>query len=225
VLAIALVSPLHALGSALFSAHMVQHELLMLVAAPLLVLARPLVAFARAVPPQWLLRAFTIGRRWMLPGRAWRMVTRPLCAWWIHATALWIWHAPALFEATLRSDLVHAAQHASFFLTALLFWWSLLRRRAGSADYGAAVLYLFTTSLHSGALGALLALSPGVWYRAYAASAPALGWEPLADQQLGGLLMWAPGGVAYAVAALVLARQVLSSIPVDPAGWRRAGAA
>jgi putative membrane protein len=203
-LAIALVSPLHFLGEVLFSAHMLQHELLMLVAAPLLAFSRPLTTLWRAIPATWLIRLYTFGRRAKLPGRVWKVLRRPFAAWAVHAAALWIWHVPWLFEATLRSNVVHTAQHASFFGSALLFWWALLKHRTGSSDYGAGVLYLFTTSAHSGALGALLTLAQNNLYPNYATTAPAWGLSGLEDQQLGGLLMWIPAGVIYAGAALAL---------------------
>jgi len=219
----ALLSPLDSLGAWLFWAHMLQHELLMVLAAPLLVLGRPLAAWAWALPPagrRALGHAFH-RRRWR---RGWKLLTTAWSAWLLHAAALWGWHVPAAFDAALHHRGLHALQHASFLFSALLFWWTVFGASARHPRPGVALMSLFTTMLHSGALGALLALSPSVWYQAYAASAPALGWEPLADQQLGGLLMWAPGGLAYAVAALLLARQLLLSAPVDRAGWRHASA-
>jgi putative membrane protein len=221
VLIVGLLSPLDSLGSWLFWVHMLQHELLMVLAAPLMVLGRPLAAWAWALPPA---ARRTLGhafhrRRWR---RGWKVLTTAWCAWLLHAAALWLWHVPAAFDAALHHRGLHALQHASFLFSALLFWWTVFGVSARHPRPGVALMSLFTTMLHSGALGALLALSPSVWYRAYAVSAPALGWEPLADQQLGGLLMWAPGGVAYAVAALVLARQVLATVPVKPAVWQRA---
>ena len=125
-LAVALVSPLHLLGEALFSAHMAQHELLMVVAAPLLVLGRPIVAFLWAVPMPWRRAAGNISARPSVQ-RTWHLLTLPAVAWTVHAVAIWLWHVPALFQATLDSDLIHTAQHLSFLGSALLFWWSLLR--------------------------------------------------------------------------------------------------
>jgi cytochrome c oxidase assembly factor CtaG len=122
---------------------------------------------------------------------------------------LWIWHAPAFFDAALKSDAVHVLQHTGFLLSALLFWWSMLGH-ATREKQGTALLYLFTTMVHTGALGALLALAPDVWYPVYRETAPALGWDALQDQQLGGLLMWLPGGLAYLAAGLVLASRWLS---------------
>jgi putative membrane protein len=210
-LAVALVSPLDALGSRLFSAHMVQHELLMVVAAPLLCVAQPLVAWLWALPPRWrrAVGTATGNPAWRT---AWALLTAPAAAWALHALVLWGWHVPALFDAALRSDAVHTAQHLGFVASALLYWWSTLRR--DRAAEGAALLSLFTTMVHTAALGALLTLSPLPWYAPYQASAAALGWTALEDQQLGGLVMWVPAGMAYlAVAVLLAARWLREGAP------------
>jgi putative membrane protein len=202
VLTLALISPLHPLGEVLFSAHMVQHEVLMLAAAPLLVLSRPLVPMLWGLPFGWR-RAAGHWSKAAPVQFAWRRIAQPLHAWWIHALALWAWHAPALFQATLRSEWVHTAQHLSFFLSALLFWWSLFYAR-GHSGYGLAVFYIFTTAIHTGLLGALLTFAPVEFYPAYAATAPRWGMSALEDQQIGGLIMWVPAGVVYLAAGLIL---------------------
>src|SRR3954470_7698169 len=124
-LVIALVSPLHPWGNVLFSAHMTQHELLMLGAAPLLVLGKPLVAFLKTLPPRTAraLSAWTTAVWWQ---STWRVLVNPFVAWLIHALALWVWHIPVLFDATLHNDFIHALQHLSFVLSALLFWWAIM---------------------------------------------------------------------------------------------------
>lgn len=201
----ALVSPLDALGGMLFSAHMVQHELLMLVAAPLLVLGSPLAVFVWSLPPPWrraIARPFRSGFWQAL----WRQLTTPLSAWIIHAVVLWGWHAPLLFEASLRNGAIHEMQHASFLLSALLFWWALLRGRTRLS----AALYVLTTMIHTGVLGALLTFSPGIWYPAYLATTAAWGFSPLEDQQLGGLIMWVPAGFVLMFAGLLLLGKWLS---------------
>lgn len=202
ILVLALVSPLHPLGEALFSAHMAQHELLMIAAAPLLVCSRPLVPFLWGMP----LSMRRACGRWSHAHAiqvAWRGLTDPFMAWWLHAAALWAWHAPAAFQATLSSPLVHALQHASFLFSALLFWWSLFYAH-GRQSYGAAVLYVFSTAVHTSILGALLTLSRSPWYPDYAATAPAWGLTALQDQQIGGLIMWIPAGVVYLIVGLGL---------------------
>jgi putative membrane protein len=206
-LVVALVSPLHALGGVLFAAHMAQHELIMVVAAPLLVLGRPLIAFVWACP-RTLRRAATSWVRWVPVRATWRVLTTATVAWWLHAAALGVWHLPRPYEATLSSDAIHALQHTSFLVTALLFWWVVLH--PSRARQGAALVYLFVAILVTGGFGALLAFAPAVWYPAYSATTGAWGLTPLQDQQLGGIIMWIPGGVSYIVAALAIV-----------AGWLR----
>jgi putative membrane protein len=201
VLGLSILTPLDAMGEQLFWAHMVQHELMMLVAAPLLVLGRPLGAMVWGLPPRWRAPAASLVAAVGLKGAV-RWLTRPLTAWMLHAAALWAWHAPPLFEAAVNVPWVHDLQHVSFFLSALLFWWSLLQRRC--EHYGGAVLYIFTTAVHTSALGALLTFSPRALYSAYEESAPVWGLSPLEDQQLAGLIMWVPGGLVFLVAALAL---------------------
>lgn len=200
---VALVSPLHPWGSVLFSAHMTQHELLMLVAAPLLVLGRPMIAFLWALPAGWAPRLNQITNvAWW---RAlWAFITNPFVAWLVGAVVLWTWHAPALFQATLESNFIHSLQHASFLGSALLFWWAIIHGHQRVLGYGVAVLYLFTTALHSGLLGVLLTFSRSVWYPIYGETTAAWGLTPLEDQQLGGLIMWIPAGLVYIIAGLAL---------------------
>jgi putative membrane protein len=213
-LVVALISPLDPLGSRYFSAHMVQHEMLMLVTAPLMVLARPLAAWAWAFSPARR-RGIGVALRTRWWSATWRFITDPLAAWTAHALALWVWHVPALFEAAVGHEGIHALQHASFLATALLFWWAVLGRDARSRQgSGAALAYLFTTMLHTSALGALLTLAETPWYPRYG----------LADQQLGGLLMWVPGAAAYIAAALmIVARLLRPATPMSPGPLRSAG--
>jgi putative membrane protein len=208
----ALVSPLHWLGEHLFTAHMVEHEVIMALAAPCLVLARPVGAFLWALPPGLRCRLGQIARRSTVRA-TWRAVTRPLAATVLHGVAIWAWHVPALFDATVIHVGLHRLQHLSFLVTALLFWWALLRR----CDAGAASVHLFLTMLHTGALGALLAFAPQVFYAVQTAGAAGWGLSPLEDQQLAGLVMWIPAGTVYAGAGLLfLARWIGQS----GQGWK-----
>lgn len=206
-LAAALTDPLDALAQVSFAVHMAQHEILMLVAAPLLVLGNPLAAFVWALPSA---QRHVVVRRfrsaWWQSTWVW-LVTPPV-AWSVHALALWTWHAPAWFEAGLRHDAVHDLQHASFFVSALLFWWALVRRRPD----GIAALYVLTTLLHTGFLGALLTFAPNVWYPTYAGAANPWGLTALDDQQLGGLIMWVPVGAIFIVAGLLFCAQWLRAL-------------
>jgi cytochrome c oxidase assembly factor CtaG len=207
----ALVSPLHEYGEHLFVAHMVEHELLMAVAAPLLALSRPLGTFLHAFPRAWRL----VMVRWAQARAvrlAWAWLTRPLTATVLHGVAIWFWHIPVLLDATIESELMHRLQHVSFLATALFFWWAIVRRPA--RDYGLGALHVFATMVHTGLLGALLTLAPRVFYPLQTADAPSFGLTPLEDQQLAGLFMWVPGGAVYLAAGIwLLARWLTSSGP------------
>jgi cytochrome c oxidase assembly factor CtaG len=198
-LAGALVSPLHWLGEHLFAFHMVEHEILMAVSAPLLVLARPIGTLLWSLPRCLRL---TIGRLLKKPsvGAAWQWLSTGRNATLIHGVAIWLWHAPVLFDAAVTDVAIHRLQHLSFLLTAILFWWSVLRR----SNSGVAAWHLFVTMLHTSVLGALMALAPRVLYQAQTAAAATWGLTPLEDQQLAGLIMWVPAGTVYAGAALAL---------------------
>lgn len=203
VLTLSLLSPLHALGGVLFSAHMAQHELLMTMAAPLLVLGRPLIPFVWALSPKWRRRTGQwSGTRWFAV--PWQALTHPVTAFLLHAAAIWVWHLPSLYDATVSSEVMHAAQHGSFVVTALLFWWVVLRPSPARGGTAAAIALLFGTLMHTGALGAVLTLSSRVLYPVYASTTRVWGLAPIEDQQVGGLIMWVPGGIVYVIAALWL---------------------
>lgn len=197
--ALALLSPIDAVGEALFSAHMLQHMLLVMLAAPLIVLGEPQYASL------WVLRLRarrSLARWWMhSPLRAvWRVAQQPAVAWSAHVATLWLWHVPRFYEAALRSPAIHVAEHVSFVATALLFWWVVLDHRALRA--GTTVVLLFTAALQCTLLGALLTMARHPWYTSHAAFTHAWGLTALEDQQLAGVIMWVPGGLAYLLAAI-----------------------
>ena len=198
VLTVSLLSPIATLSEWMFSAHMTQHELLMLVAAPLLAIGRPLVPMLWALPRHLRRRATRVKSSGIGA-----VATSPLAVFALHAVALWTWHVPSLYEAAVLDDRIHIIQHVCFTATAALFWWSLLRGRYGRLGYGAALLYIFATALHSGGLGALLVLSEVPWFPLYVSRATGLA-DPLADQQLGGFLMWVPSGIMMMLFALAM---------------------
>jgi putative membrane protein len=216
---VALVSPLDALAGVLFSAHMAQHLILVLVAAPLLVLGAPLVPFLWALPRPWRVAVARWTRR-PAPRALWLVLTQPVVVLVLHLTALWAWHAPAAYQAALASERVHFLEHASLLGTALLFWWVVIqphgRRRLG---YGGALALVFAAALSGTALAALNAFVDHDWYPAYAASTAAWGLDPLTDQQLAGILMGAPAATIYAAAALALVAACLRASERN--AWRR----
>jgi cytochrome c oxidase assembly factor CtaG len=203
----ALLSPLHDLSRRLFVAHMVEHETMMIVAAPLLVLSCPIGAMLWALPQGWR-RGLGGAVRHRAFATFWAALTAPLVATTLHGVAIWGWHEPRLFQAALEIEWAHWLQHLSFFATALVFWWALIS--AGRARHGSAVAHLFATALHTSFLGILLVFAPHLWYAPMSA-ASAWGLTPLEDQQLAGLVMWIPAGLIYAGAALALAASWIST--------------
>jgi putative membrane protein len=200
---VSLISPLHKVSSALFFVHMTQHELIMRIAAPLMVMGRPLIAFVWALPLRW---RQAIGHFFARPvvSKSWKQLSTPLVAWTLHAVALWMWHAPALYSAAIADERIHAVQHSMFLFTALLFWWTVIHGRYGRMGYGMAIVYVFTTSLHSGLLGALFTLADRTWFRIHEGRTSPWGFTAIEDQQLAGLIMWIPAGVIFIVAGLAL---------------------
>jgi putative membrane protein len=192
------VSPLDALSDALFSAHMVQHMLLILVAAPLLLFSDFPLAFFWALPrhsAQSLAHVFNQSRTL---AHIWRTLSHPICAWILFVFVFWIWHASVLYEAALQNEPIHMLEHSAFLLSGMLFWWVLLKPTEQKyRRYGLAIPYLFTTLLQSGILGALITFGSRPWYSDYAASVQSWGLTPLQDQQLAGLIMWILGGAVF----------------------------
>ncbi len=203
VLTLALVSPLHAGGERSFTLHMIEHELIMLVATLLLAVSSSGGVMAWGLP-QPLRRSLAGG--WKSPLQSlWRRLTEPVTATAIQAVAMWMWHAPILFNRALESSGWHIAQHASFFASSLIFWWAMLHPRGRGASYGVSAACLFATSLIGGALGALMSFSASPWYADYAAMGMSgIGLDPVDDQRLAGLIMWIPGGLVHGLAALAL---------------------
>jgi putative membrane protein len=172
VAAAAFISPLCALSVSLFSARVAQHMILLLIAAPLIAVSLP----------------------------DWRSLQRPAMLWVTSITffvALWFWHMPAPYEATFRSPLIYWAMHLSLFGSAIWLWATLLRQHSPQALV-AGVL----ASVQMGLLGAVIALASWPMYRPHYATAEAWGFTPLADQQLGGVLMWVPGCLLFLWVAL-----------------------
>lgn len=207
-LAAALTPPLESITGVSFAAHMVQHEILMLLAAPLLVLARPQGVLIWGLPESVAGYASGItGAR--VVRRSTALLCTPLPAWVLHAIVLWGWHIPAAFQSTLVSEPIHWLQHSSFFLAALVFWYSVLTPGARSERSGAAFLSVFTTAVHTSVLGALLTFSPALWYPAYSGYS---GLTALEDQQLGGLIMWVPGGAMFLIAAIAMGARWMTAL-------------
>jgi putative membrane protein len=183
--AAALLGPLDRWSDVLFSAHMAQHEILMLVSAPLMVLGRPFIASLFGVPP---------GVRDAAAG----VVRQPL------VTRAWELATGAVTVLLLHNESVHVVQHLGFFLTAALFWWALIHGRYGRLGYGIGVMYVFATAMHTQILGALLTFGSRTWYPTHTARTAAAGMNAVRDQQLAGIVMWIPFGVVFLFVGLAL---------------------
>jgi putative membrane protein len=213
VLLVALVSPVDTLSDDLAWVHMVQHMLLMTVAAPLLVCGAPGYVWLWCLPDRLRRRLSPRLRRRRGGGFTARAARIAIAAWLLHAVVMWIWHIPFLYELALSDPLVHDLEHLTFFLAAIFFWRVVLdARRQVALHPAAAVVYLFTTSIHASALGAAMALAPEPWYPGYLESAPRWQLSPLEDQQLAGLIMWMPACTVYAIAALIVLSAWLRSV-------------
>jgi cytochrome c oxidase assembly factor CtaG len=229
VVAVALNSPLEALSRSLFWAHMVQHVLLLLVAPPLIVLARPWIRLWRALPLRWrrpLARSLGLGRRTSWLRRIGRALGRPLPSFVLFCGVLLTWHVPALFDATLRSEPLHVLEHGLFFATALMFWKQVIHSPPLRARLAAAqrIAYLVGAMVVSWGLAIVLALAPHPLYAPYVheASRPG-GLSALADQQLAAGVMWVPGSITFVIVIFVYVHRWL--MPPAPGPTRAPGLA
>jgi cytochrome c oxidase assembly factor CtaG len=210
--AIALISPLDEMSGALFSAHMTQHLMLGLVAPLLLVAGQPLRTLEHGLPRAMASGARVWRRRLHLARVRRRVIALALAAIAAHVGAFWLWHIPALYDAAIAHPALHALEHLTLLATGLLFW-AVIGRARWHHQTGLAVLVLFVAGLGSGALAALLTLAPRPLYEAHATTTAAWHLTPLEDQQLAGALMWVPGGLVYAITAVVLFVQWLEAGP------------
>ena len=217
----ALLSPLDDLAAARFSAHMGQHLLLTMVAAPLLLLGNPLPLVLWGLPPRarWRLAA-PLRRRSRLRAALSALTFLPV-AGVLHVTAVWLWHLPVLYDAAVEHELVHAFEHATFFATAILFWWPIIQpapRLRPRSHPGFQILYLLVATAQNTALGMVLAVPERAFYPHYVSVAAALGISAVDDQMLGGGLMWS-GAHMYLLPILM----ILYGLSRD-AGRERGGA-
>lgn len=205
VLLVALVSPVEEMSGVLASAHMVQHVLLILVAAPLLAFSAPSSTFLRAMPRR-LARGGGRWRRRLRIGRGLRDLSRsPVVVWLLFVGAIWSWHSAALYDAAAANDLLHSLEHVSFLGTAWLFWSVVIgTRRKSSRAYGQGVMLVFAVTIPSIYRSMLMTFLNTPWYDSYLATAPLWGLEPLVDQQLAGVIMWIPSNLVYVLVALAL---------------------
>jgi cytochrome c oxidase assembly factor CtaG len=204
-LGLALLSPLDALSNALASAHMVQHLLLLLVAAPLLALSAPSSAILRGSPLAVRRASGRWRRRLGLTHGNLSVLRHPAAVWLLSVGVIWFWHAAAPYDAALDNQFLHVLEHASFLVTAVLFWQVVVGvRGAARVSGGLGVLLVFAMAMQSVFLSVLLTFARTPWYSGYAQTTAPWGLDPLTDQRLAGVIMWIPAGGIYLAAALVL---------------------
>jgi len=211
-LSIAILSPLDRLGASLFTAHMIQHELLMMVAAPLLLLSNPLPVFLWSLPRDLRLRLGGLLTRDALLRRCLRGVTRMTVALPLYLVLFWSWHYPPVFESALRSGLIHDLQHLSFFLIGVIFWWPIINpapRVHGPIPFGFRIFYVVAAALPTMLpVMALALLAQRVLYPYYAAAPRPWGIAALQDQTHGWATMGLVEGAVYLSTILLLVWRV-----------------
>jgi cytochrome c oxidase assembly factor CtaG len=210
---LALLSPIDRLASHLFSMHMIQHQLLMMVAPAFLLLADPLPVILWGLPGR---ARRSVGRllvRTAVVRRVVRLLTWMPVAWFAYVITLWGWHVPAAYEAALRDRLLHDLEHLSFFGAGLLFWWPICNphpRLHGAIPYSLRIVHVIISNGPLALLGLWLTLTERVLYPSYEAAPRLLGLSPLDDQAWGGIIMWAGSEMMYVIAVLVLLARLLT---------------
>jgi len=204
VIVFALDTPLESLARQLFWAHMTQHLLLIMVAAPLLVVAAPWLQIWRGLPLS--IRrplAKAIVKHPALAGarKAFSWITAPIGAWIISSGNLWVWHWPAAYDLTLRNHLVHHVEHGLFLGLGILFWAQVIDQHPFHARLTQfkRVVYVFTATIQAWALAALLAFATAPFYAYALLPARPGGISALTDQQFGAGIMWVPGSITYSI--------------------------
>jgi cytochrome c oxidase assembly factor CtaG len=193
------LGPMHPLADDSLAGHMVQHVVLITLAAPMLALGGTVPALLWALPRRARQQLLPLWRRTISSthGAGW--------VWWAGLTILfqsavmWAWHAPWLFDAGLGREWAHGVEHMSFLVSSTVMWWVLLAGRR--SQRGAATLALFVAAFPGTALGAALLLSPNPWYPPYVRSSVS---HALSDQQLAGVIMWSFAGLVYVAASAIL---------------------
>jgi putative membrane protein len=183
--------------------HMIQHQILMLIAAPLIVAGRPGLVMGLALPLRW--RRWTLGIGRTTAARSvLRVLRNPLFVILVYAGVLWMWHLPGPYQAAVRSDTVHGLEHLSFLAISFAFWAGVVRtgpRRR--MRYLPAIALVLGTMMLTGWLAAVLTFG-GLVYPLYARRAALLGLNASVDQQLAGSIMWVPSTLLYFIVFAVL---------------------
>jgi cytochrome c oxidase assembly factor CtaG len=228
VLGLAMLSPIEVLQELFFSVHMVQHILIMMVGAPLLMVGDPYPFLAWGLPA----RARPALKALMARDAPFRQLLRrfgtPWICWALYVGSQWVWHIPAAYDAALSSEVLHIAEHMAFFVTALMVWWHVTGaapRLQGRLGYGQRIGFLLAALASNEALGVSISFAAEPLYSHYLNLPRMWGISVLDDQTLGGALMWVPGGMMYALAAVILLARLLDYQEKQARGAGPAGGA
>jgi cytochrome c oxidase assembly factor CtaG len=200
-IALALASPIEAFAGLLLQVHMLQHMLLLMVAPPLVWLGAPLVPMMRGLPrpvrTQWIAPVL----RSPLAKRTFAALTHPAVAWTLYVLVIWLWHTPGAYGLALDDPTLHAAEHASFAIAGLCFWYPVVSPYPSRPAWSRWIVlpYLILADVQNTILSAWLAFSARPIYAHYEEMPRIGGWSALADQQAAGVLMWVPGSIAFLV--------------------------
>lgn len=225
-IALALLGPFDMYNDDVFTFHMIQHMLLIVVAAPLLLLGRPVHLALHAISPK---SSGPVIRKVLRP-RAVRgvltFITNPLVAFFLYNGSIVLWHFPQFYDAAILNNTVHVIEHITFLGVALLFWWPMIDpipRHHKMKRLWAVISVFFTMMISSNGLGAILTLSDSVIYSPYLANPNPFGWDPHSDQQIGGLIMWVGGGLIWFFVALGIIVRILNlenrKVEKDQEAW------
>jgi cytochrome c oxidase assembly factor CtaG len=208
----ALGSPLAVLDHEFLTVHMVQHLLLMTVAAPLLLLGAPMITLLNGLPRPLVNRLLRLLVRWSLVHKLERFVAHPVFCWLGSTAAVIGWHIPSLFELGMRTEKWHEVEQACFFAAGLLFWLPVVQPWPSVARWPrwSVPLYLFLATLPCDVLSAFLAFCDRVVYPNYLSSHRVFSMSPLEDQECAGALMWICVTFAYLAPAAAITIQILS---------------
>lgn len=211
-MAIALISPVAAYSERLFFTHMIQHLLLLPVAPPLLLLGKPLAPLLWGLPTSWRRRLGRLLRPGQPLPRLGHALTMPVVAVTAFVVTVALWHVPAFYDAAQGRTVTHNLEHLMFFGTALLYWWPIVHPAGGRRrlSFAMALPYLLPPFLEGMVIGVLLTFAEQPLYRTYAQMEQPWGFTPVSDQQLGGLIMWIPGGMLFLIPLVGLLAAVLS---------------
>ncbi|MEK7859922.1 MAG: cytochrome c oxidase assembly protein [Chloroflexota bacterium] len=200
----ALLGPIADLAHDLFSVHMVQHMLLMTVAAPLLLVGAPVRPLLRGLPIAVRLGVVRPVVRVVALRRLVHLLRHPLVAGALYVGGLYAWHVPALYDLALQDELLHISEHSWFLVTALIFWSVVIDPEPFRATlpYAARIVYLLLAGAGQNTiLGGLLAFSTRLLYRSYEGRPERYGLDAVTDQRVGGAIMWVPGDLIFFAAA------------------------